>query len=369
MGRVEYNFNFFKTSLVGSSLYEIGSGQEQKVEYQYIKVNKGEGQYVWRNRNNDTIPQLDEFEIAPFPDQAEYVRVSLFTNQFIRTNNVSFAQSLRFEPKRLWAKDSARFRTFLKRFSTASNLQISRKVKNGENTEGVTQWNPFELRVPDVALVGLNLTTRNSLYFNRNSTVWDFEIGQISNRNRIVLVTGFEERGRGEFYFRNRLQLSRHFTLLNYVSKGNQLNRSEAFKTRDYDIEQWKIEPQLNWQLGDNFRLAFQYKYRNGFNRLKDNGETIRTNDISTEATLNRSVNGQFRGRFGLVKIDYVGTKNTPIEFALLEGLQNGRNFVWGLTFDQSLSKSVSLSLSYDGRKAGESGIVHVGRAQVRATF
>ena len=372
LGRVEYNFSFLKTALAGTSLYEIGSGQEQKIEYQYVRVNKGEGQYVWRNRNGDTIPQLDEFEIAPFPDQADYVRVSLFTNQFIRTNNVSFAQSLRFEPKRLWGKDTSGLTAFLKRFSTASNVQISRRVKNvskAENTEGVTQWNPFQLDIPDPVLIGLNLTMRNSLYFNRNSSVWDLELGHISSRNRFVVVTGFEERGRSELYFRNRWLISRHFTLLNYVSKGNQSNQSEAFRTRDYDISQWKIEPQLTWQIGNDFRLAFQYKFRNGSNTLKTNGETIKTNDISTEATLNRSVNGQFRAKVGFVKIDYVGEKNTPVEFAMLEGLQNGRNFIWNISFDQSLSKNILLSLSYDGRKTGDSRIIHVGRAQVRANF
>ena len=372
LGRVEYNFSFFKTALAGSSLYEIGSGQEQKIEYQYVRVNKGEGQYVWRNRNGDTIPQLDEFEIAPFPDQADYVRVSLFTNQFIRTNNVSFSQSLRFEPRRLWAKDTAGFKSFAKRFSTASNVQISRRVKNvskTENTEGVTQWNPFQLDIPAPLLIGLTLSMRNSLYFNRNSPTWDLEFGQISNRNRFVVVTGFEERGRSEFYLRNRWNISKHLTLLNYVSRGNQSNQSEAFKTRDYDIAQWKIEPQLTWQIGNDFRLAFQYKYKNGYNTLKTNGESIKSNDISTEATFNRAVNGQFRGKFGFVKIDYVGEKNTPIEFAMLEGLQNGKNFIWNLTFDQSLSKNILLSLSYDGRKTGESRIVHVGRAQVRANF
>ncbi len=372
LGRVEYNFSFLKTALVGTSLYEIGSGQEQKIEYQYVRVNKGEGQYVWRNRNGDTIPQLDEFEIAPFPDQADYVRVSLFTNQFIRTNNVSFAQSLRFEPKRLWGKDTSGLTSFLKRFSSASNVQISRRVKNvskEENREGVTQWNPFQLDIPDPVLIGLNLTMRNSLYFNRNSTVWDLELGHISSRNRFVVVTGFEERGRSELYFRNRWLISRHFTLLNYVSKGNQSNQSEAFRTRDYDISQWKIEPQLTWQIGNDFRLAFQYKFRNGSNTLKTNGETIKTNDISTEATLNRSINGQFRAKVGFVKIDYVGERNTPVEFAMLEGLQNGRNFIWNISFDQSLSKNILLSLSYDGRKTGESRIIHVGRAQVRANF
>ncbi len=207
----------------GSTLYEIGSGQEQKVEYQYVKVNKGEGQYVWRNRNTDTIPQLDEFEIAPFKDQADYVRVSLFTNQFIRTNNVSFAQSLRFDPKMAnFANDSSLFiRQLINRFSTNSNIQIARRVKNDFQPDPslktpISQWNPFQLNIPDIALVALTLNLRNSIFFNRNHPVADFELGQLANRNRVVLVTGFEERGNTSYFFRNRWNIGRKFTFLNF---------------------------------------------------------------------------------------------------------------------------------------------------------
>jgi hypothetical protein len=121
--------------------------------------------------------------------------------------------------------------------------------------------------------------------------------------------------------------------------------------------------------LGYDFRLSFEYKYRNGFNTLKPNGETLKTHSLATEATWNRSVNAQLRGRFAYIGIQYAGEKNTPIEFALLEGLQNGRNYVWSLSLDQSLSKNLLLSLSYDGRKTGDARVVHVGRCQVRAQF
>ncbi|NJN35321.1 MAG: hypothetical protein HC817_14780, partial [Saprospiraceae bacterium] len=104
LGRVEYYFSYLKNALAGNTLYEIGSGQEQRIEYQYVRVNKGEGQFIWRDRNTDEQAQLDEFEIAPFQDQADYLRVTLLTNQFVKTNNVSFAQSLRFEPQKSGVK-------------------------------------------------------------------------------------------------------------------------------------------------------------------------------------------------------------------------------------------------------------------------
>lgn len=375
LGRIEYNFKFWQNLMSGSSLYEIGSGQEQKVEYQYIKVNKGEGQYMWRNRNADTIPQLDEFEIAPFRDQADYVRVSLFTNQFIRTNNVSFAQSLRLDPKMAnFATDSsAAWRRFLNRFSTNSNVQITRRVKNDFEqapsvSEPISQWNPFQLAIPDVALVALTLNLRNSLFFNRNSTVTDFELGQLSTRNRVIVVTGYEERGNTAYFIRNRWNIGRQLTLLTFASTGMQSNASEAFSNRNYAVSQIKVEPELTWMASQNLRFGFAYKYRNGRNTLINSNERIKTDDFALETAWTKATT-QLRTRFAYIKINYVGERNTPVEFALLEGLQSGRNLLWNVSYDQALSRSILLSLSYEGRQTGVVQAIHVGRAQVRATF
>ena len=372
LGRVEYNFNAFKNAIYGNTLYEIGSGQEQRLEYQYVKVNKGEGQYIWRNRNNDTIPQLDEFEISPFRDQAEYVRVTLFTNQFVRTNNVTFSQSLRLDPRVIWYEKKGILK-FLSKFSTNSAVQINRRVKNdielSPTAKRVSQWNPFDLNIPDFSLVALNLTIRNSLFFNRSNPVWDIELGQLNNRNRSILVTGFEERGRSEIFFRNRWNISKKLTLINYFAHGTQNNESELFTTRNYFLELTKAEPQLTVMLGSDFRLVGAYKFKNGVNSLKINGEQITNNEFSLEATWNKTANSQFRTRFSYVQVAYKGERNTPIEFALLEGLQNGQNFIWNVSLDRTLSKNILLSLNYEGRKTGEVRTVHVGRAQVRANF
>lgn len=373
LGRLEYNFNAFKNVIYGNTLYEIGSGQEQKLEYQYVRVNKGEGQYIWRNRNNDTIPQLDEFEIAPFADQADYTRVTLLTNQFIRTNNVSFSQSLRLDPRSIWFEKKGLLK-LMSRFSTNSALLINRRVKNegfsdNVNREKVSQWNPFQLQIADTSLVALNISMRNSLFFNRSSPVWDIEIGQLDNRNRIILVTGYEERGRDEWFLRSRLNLTKHFSLQNYFAQGRQSNSSEAFVNRNYALSLVKVEPELTWMLSTDFRFVFAYKYKNGFNTLKENGERVKNNDISTEATWNQSVNAQLRTKFSFVQVNYTGERNSPIEFAMLEGLQNGKNFLWNLSLDRVLSTNIFLNLSYEGRKTGSIRTVHVGRAAVRANF
>ncbi len=367
LGRVEYIFNFWKNAVAGNTLYEIGSGREQKIEYQYIKVNKGEGQYIWRRKGNDSIPKLNEFELAPFSDQGEYVRVSLYSNQFIRTNNVSFTQTLKLEPKLLFLNNKFKPVDLLNRFSFNGAVSISRRVKN--DAQDISQWNPFQLNISDTALVALNTNGRYSLFFNRGNAFWDMELGQTDTRNRVVLITGFEERARDETYWRQRWNINTKISLLNFISKGNLINESEAFFDRNYTQNFYKIEPQLQWLVTNNLRFILAYKYRTAKNVLHPNGESIQNNNFSLEATWNQTSDAQIRAKFSSESVKFSGDVSTPIAFAFLEGLQNGQNFIWNINFDKNLSKNLLFSLGYEGRKIGDVKTVHVGRVQVRASF
>ncbi len=166
LGRLDYSLNLWRGALRFQSNYEIGSGQEAKVEFQFIRVNKGEGTFVWEaneqyDLNSDSIPQINEFVLAPFQDQANYVRINTFTNEFIRTNNVSLNQSLRLMPRAVWAHKTD-WKKILSRLSTFSTLRITRKVKLGGD---LSQWNPYDLTISDTSLVHMASSIRNVLFF------------------------------------------------------------------------------------------------------------------------------------------------------------------------------------------------------------
>ncbi len=377
LGRVDYRFAALKNGITTTTGYEIGSGQTPKVEFNYLLVNAGDGVYAWIDRNRDSILQVDEMEIAVFKDQASYVRVAVSTPQYLRTNNALFNQNLRIEP-RLWLPANARgWRRWVARTSVQSTLQVSRRVL--ADATGVAPWNPFQLAVPDSVLVNTNATTRHVFFVNRANPRWETSLSYGDNQSRILVTTGFEERQLLDQVAHLRLTPKPQWSLEMDGTNSLRINRTQAFSTRNYRIEGIELAPKLTWVPVRSFRLAARYSWKNRQNTL-ESGEKAQQQDLNTELTWNPKAKAKTGGGFQaatslrakatLANIRYTGAPNTPIAFAMLEGLQNGRNLLWNLTLDRQLSKTIQLNLSYEGRRTGTNArVVHVARAQVRAAL
>ncbi len=367
LGRTDVNFTFWKGALRANNTYELGSGQEPRLEFTYVRVRQGEGTHIWLDSlyNNDGVIQPNEMEIAPFQDIADYVRVNTFTNQYIRTNYVNLNSSLQLTPKALWFNKKG-IKNFLSKFSTQSTLTINRKTLDAP---GVSAWNPFQLDIADTSLVSASSNIRNILFFNRADPKYDVQIGNTILSNKFVQTSGFESRRNREQFFRSRVNASRSISLQLNLAQGARFSDSEFFDNRDYNIEYWNAEPQFTYLPSQSFRTILSYKYQNDRNTLGETPESSNQHNFTLEMTYNRSASTSLRLRASLVDIAFEGNPSSPVGFAILNGLQPGKNYLWNLSLDRQLSKNLRLNLSYEGRKTGEARVVHVGRAQVAAVF
>jgi len=368
LGRLQQNLSLGKGIVRLSTVYELGTGQEPRVDFTYIQVATGEGQYIWLDSlyNNDGLIQPNEMEIAPFPDQANYVRVSRVTNDFISTRNVMLNQSIAVIPRIIWFSEKDNFKAFLARFSTQSSLRIQRKTRG---SDGGPVLNPFQLSVVDTNLVALSSGMQHTLFFNRGKPIYECQLGMVDNRSRIAQTTGFESRQRTEYFLRNRLNLNEVWNLQAEINRGERVSDSELFDTKNYALRFWSIEPSATWTPSNQFRWTFSGRFQLDQDRLREQGDKATSREIRTEVTYNRSVKTTLRGQVSLVGIDYSGNPASPVGFAILNGLQTGQNLLWNLQLDQQLGKNLRLSLSYEGRQTGSARTVHVGRAQVAAVF
>lgn len=376
LGRLDYTLAAWRNALSLTTGYELGSGQSPRTEFNYVQVNPGEGQYTWVDRNRDSILQVDEMEVAVFQDQATFVRVAVTTTDYIRTNNLVFNQNLRIEPRLAWPSARKGWKRAVRRFSTQSTLQINRRVFAG--APGLSAWNPFEQIAADTALVSVASTLRNVLFINRADPAWDFSVAQGETQSRVALTTGFERRQNTDWTLRARVNAGRRWSVEAEGVQSRKFSDNEAFNSRDFDLRGWQAGPKLNWIPNRSFRLALLFAWQTQENALPT-GENATQTDWNLETTWNPASRPNaagfraatsVRAKLTYADVRYNGEPNTPVAYALLEGLQNGRNFLWSLTLDRQLSKTLQLNLGYEGRKTGDFGrAVHVGRAQVRAVF
>ncbi len=368
LGRVDNRLVFAKGAIRSNTTYELGSGQEPRREFSFIRVIRGEGTHIWLDSlyNNDGIIQPNEMEIAPFQDQADFVKVATFSNEFIRTNYVNLNQSFQINPKAVWFSKKG-IRKFLSLFALQNYVKIARKTQQGAQ---VDLWNPFQLDVADTSLIALSSGIRNLLFFNRGNPTFDLQIGQLDNRSKFLQTTGFESKSRSEVFLTSRVNFNRTLGIETHLSRGQNETLSQLAANRNFTLRFLELKNQLNYFINTSLRFSAGYQLTTSSN-IREETEPARatTHEFKIEGNYAQSTKMSIRLDASFVQVNFDGNPNSPVGFAILNGLQRGQNFLWRLNLDRQLSSSLRLSLGYEGRKTGNSRVIHVGRAQIAALF
>lgn len=371
LGRAEYVMNEWKGLLTGNVLYEVGAGQEQKRDLIYIEVPAGTGQYAWIDYNTDGVQQLNEFELAAFPDQAKFIRILTPTNEFIKANYITFNYSLNLNPRSVMNKTNLRgIKEFISRLNFSTSLQISKK----SIAKGSFEFNPFKYNVNDTALVTLNTVLSNTVSFNRFSSVWGIDVNNLRNNGKSLLTYGYESRTINDWNAKFRWNISRSLSLSFNGRKGanSLLTPNAQFDNRNYDLDISSIEPLLTFIRGTSFRIATGFKYENKKNHPAYGDERAQSKVVNIESKYNVLQNSSITGKFTFNNIDYT-SKNaavtSTVSYIMLDGLLPGKNYLWSVILTKRLLNNLELNFQYDGRKPASSKTVHIGRASLTALF
>lgn len=371
IGRTEYFITEMKGFVSGNVLYELGTGQEQRRDLTYTEVPAGQGEYIWRDYNNDGVQQLGEFEVSQFKDSAKYIRIYTPTNEFLKANYNSFNYSINLSPKNLFAgKKTVGFKSFISRFNAISSLQISKK----ELSKNDIEFNPFKSRLTDTSLIQLNNTFSNTVSYNRFSNKWGMDLSNLRSTSRSLLTYGLETRRLVDWVLKMRWNVSRRFGMDVTNKAGQNVLLTPSFANRNYDITTFSTEPRFTFVQRTNLRVQLSYKYDSRKNRTALNAqgygeEKSVINSLITETKYNVLNNASISSKFTYSNINYSGSSFSPAGYILLDGLVPGKNYLWTLDFIKRLSNNIEINIQYEGRKAGETRTIHIGRASIRALF
>ncbi len=375
LGRVEYLVNAWKGMVTGNALFEVGSGQEQKQTYSYLQVPAGTGQYAWIDLNKDGIQQLNEFVLAQFPDQAQFIRIFTPTNDYIKANYNTFNYSFNFNPR---AIIDPRKSKGMRKIVAAMTLQSSLQLNQKEQAKGFVQLNP----VRKVPLTDTSLITRSSIFsntfsFNKANPKWGFDINNSQNSGKSLLTYGYESHMTNEWTLRTRINFSHSLALNGTFKTGvtQLLSSSTDIDSSDYNLKQYSIEPDLTYTHGSSLRILLGYKLGNKKNAPQYGYIVSGSNSINTEIKYNILQSTSVQAKFTYNNITFVtnnpaatpNTVNSPVGYVVLDGLLPGKNYLWNLDLTKKLGGNLELNIQYEGRKPGEGNTIHTGRVSLRA--
>ncbi len=359
--RVQFNQKLFKQLVNWNTVFETNSGTLPQQDFTYVEVDEGQGAYTWIDYNANGIQELEEFEIAQFQDQGTYIRVLLPNQVFIKTHQNRLSQLLTINPQVLSSSNSTK--TFWSHFYNQTSYLIDKKIRRENDNFNI---NPFKDYGENQ--LGLNLSLRNVLFFNRGKQQYTTSYTYLSNKAKNLLSVGSIENNVKSHQFNFIHKFEESWLLNASYSFGNSESVSENFVSKNFNIDETRINPKISYLFNDNSKFDVFYQYANKDNTI-GNLETLNQQKYGISFSFSKNQKSAINGEFNYFSNKFEGNQNSPVAYQMMEGLQPGKNFTWTLLAQKKLTKFLDLNLNYFGRKTETSKTIHTGTIQLKAYF
>ncbi|MDP5078135.1 MAG: hypothetical protein NWQ19_08570 [Nonlabens sp.] len=358
--RVQFQQKLWKSGVLSNTTYETNSASIPRQDFTYVAVNPGQGTFTWIDYNGDGIQDLNEFEVAQFQDQASFVRILLPNQRFLPTHQNKFAQTLTLNPI-AWATASG-IKKVLASFYNQTAYTIDRMVAR----EGASfDLNPFAQTDNQL---GLNLSFRNSLFFNRGKQKFTTNYTYLSTQTENLQSIGSLESDLETHQITFLHKLGESWLVTVNGQTGFNASVSENFANRNFKIDAQLFRPQISYFFDASNRLDFFYETQNKQNDINDIA-MLNQQNLGVTWSFTKAQSFAINGQFKYVKNDFEGQAFSPVGFQMLEGLQPGNNLTWNLLFQKNINSFLDLNLSYSGRNSETAPTVHTGSVQIKAFF
>jgi len=367
MGRLDYFSSLLENNLRNELSYAIGNGQELKREFVYLPVPTGEGTHTWRDDNEDGIQQLNEFYLAINPEEKNYIKVFTPTDEYIQAYSTLFNYRLNARFPDSWGKGKG-LQKFLYKFSNTTSWNVEKKITTPDFWNRVS---PLVGGIVDKDLVSLKQVFRSTLFYNRTSAIYGFDLGLFQSRNKQLMTGGFEEVKQEDWRLNSRINFNKNINIRLILTGGQRIAASDFLDNRNYKVNQFGVGPELTWQPSTIFRTSLTYRFTDKNNvQNEDFNEQAALHQLAMEMRYAKAVKTTLNALLKYTHIDYNGKANSPVGYEMLEALTIGSNISWSVNWIQKIGEGLQLNLSYEGRDSeGLNRLVHTGRMQVSALF
>ncbi|GAA4847528.1 hypothetical protein [Algivirga pacifica] len=364
MGKIAWQGYAWEKAVFNTLELSTSSGMELRREFFYVEVDNGRGTHTWRDLNNNGIKELGEFFLAVNPDERDYVKYFVPTNEYVPAYATSLNYKGRWRLPTAWQQEEG-IKHWLSKWQNELTLRMEQKTTSSDWLDRLS-WNNNQAQV-----LYQRLLLRNSLYWNKSNVVWEAGYHQKYQNNIQTLTSGTDERMLKEQRFDIRWNAFTTWTLEHEGRWTEIHNQSDYLPEQNFMYTIWASTPAISWQFNTSFRLKLtgEYLWKEAPKVDEQPKITTRVNKLESSLKYASNFRMNVEGSFGLTYIDFTGEQNTALAYEMMEALQQGTNYLWQLNALKQFENGLQLNVSYHGRKSGEQRIAHVGQVMLTANF
>ena len=326
MGRLDYSSRLLDNNLRNELDYAIGNGRELRREFIYLPVPTGEGTHTWRDDNGDGVQQLNEFYLAVNPEEKNFAKMFVPTDEYILAYTTLFNYRLNAKFPDSW-RDQEGLKQFFQKISNTTSWNVEKKVTA---EDFVTRISPFTKGLANEDLISVRQSFRSNLFFNRATPKYGFDLSFFSSQHKQLLSGGFEDLLQEDWRLNVRYAVDQSLNLIVSFHDGQRMAASDFLDNRNYLINQRGISPEVIWQPSSYFRGSGTYSFtdkRNVANVEID--EKASHNQFGLNFRYAKAIKTTVNAHLNYTNIRYNGLANSPTGYEMLQALTVGNNFIW----------------------------------------
>jgi hypothetical protein len=383
LGRTDWNSHFLKKHVSSELTITTGTGRELKKQFIFVPAQGGTGNYIWLDQNKDGVQDLNEFvesnSAYTNTNVITYIKSFIPSDTYYKAYTNTFNYRLDITAPRGW-KDKGKLKIFLSKFTNVSSWTVNKRITDQNLWK---RFSPIINNVDSSSILSLQKAIKSTVFFNRSNPQYGMDLNYQSTELKQFLNQGFETTGNEELKLNARFNIKKAVNIKLLSLRGQKSDISNFLSSKYYIVPSWKFTPEIAFQPSNNIRLSWNLSYTTKKNKVPlplGHNEEVKMYQVGFELKINkvsrRTINSNIKyinivaKNFNITGLSpELSSVGSPVGYEMLEALQPGNNFTWNINWLEKLSNGLQLSFNYEGRKAGTSKIVHIGRMQVSALF
>ncbi len=360
----ENRLNFLKRFFTADMFYEVSTKKTAKLERVFVKVSKGEGNYIYLG-DLDSNGVADEYEFEQTIYDGTFIRTTIPTEELfpvidLQTNlRFGFDFSKVVGKKKWWHKA-------LGAISTETVWRVQEKSREEETSRIYLMDFSYFLSEENTVSGSNYLQQDIHLFKNKRDLSFRFRFKQ--NRSLSQYSSGVEKA------YNNKKSLRIKFRLIQEVSNQTDYTvitdnvAAPASSSRNMEVDGEELVTDFSYRPFRSVEIGFKVRVERSTDYYPEKPTIIDVNAITLR------VNFSFAGKGRLAiegeRGEYLAnTDENYIPFEILRGNFIGKNYYIRLNFDYRISQNLQTSVYYTGRAQGGNKFIHTMKAEARAFF